>query len=262
MRKKLRYDLTPPYAIEQLAEVMTYGSEKHGDRTWENGRKWSDVLACAERHINAIKRGEDFDKETGLLHSSMAMTQLAFLTEYYKIYPQGDDRRHRFLKPPKIGLDIDDTINNFIEYYCDWFHLDKPHFWSFDRKMAENLKKLDNNKEFWLNIPPKIDPKSLGFSPDCYITARSIRQDWTEEWLSKYGFPSVPVFSVGYGKSKVDIAKNENIDFFIDDRFENFVELNENGICCFLFDALHNKKYDVGYRRIMDFNDFVNRFIK
>ena len=37
---------------------------------------------------------------------------------------------------------------------------------------------------------------------------------------------------------------------FVDDKFENFVELNKNGICCFLMDAPHNQRYDVGHKRI------------
>lgn len=39
--------------------------------------------------------------------------------------------------------------------------------------------------------------------------------------------------------------------------FENFVELNNAGICCFLFDALHNRKYQVGYKRIKSLNELV-----
>jgi uncharacterized HAD superfamily protein len=258
MRKKLRYDLTPPYAIEQLAEVMTYGSEKHGDRTWENGRKWSDVLACAERHINAIKRGEDFDKETGLLHSSMAMTQLAFLTEYYKIYPQGDDRRHRFLKPPKIGLDIDEVLADWLGAWSERFGIVDPIlFWNFDAKIKEKFNEMKDDKDFWVNIRPKINPKDLPFEPTCYITSRSIPQEWTEEWIDKHNFPRVPVYSIGFNQSKVEVAKKAGIDWFVDDRYENFVELNNAGICTFLMDCEHNRRYDVGFKRIKSLKELV-----
>jgi hypothetical protein len=46
-------------------------------------------------------------------------------------------------------------------------------------------------------------------------------------------------------------------DIFIDDRFDNFVELEKNGICCFLMTAEHNKRYNVGYRRIDDIKEFL-----
>ena len=56
--------------------------------------------------------------------------------------------------------------------------------------------------------------------------------------------------TVEVGHSKVDIIKESGIEIFVDDRFDNFVELNKAGICCYLFDAPHNRRYDVGYKRI------------
>lgn len=82
-------------------------------------------------------------------------------------------------------------------------------------------------------------------------------QQTAVEWLDKNGFPAVPVYSVGHGVSKVDVAKRSGIDIFVDDRYENFVELNQNGICCFLFDAPHNQRYNVGYKRIKSLNDLI-----
>ena len=64
------------------------------------------------------------------------------------------------------------------------------------------------------------------------------------------GFPGRPVYSIPMGTSKVTIAKNAEVDVFVDDRYDNFVQLNQAGICCFLFDAPHNERYDVGYRRL------------
>jgi len=50
--------------------------------------------------------------------------------------------------------------------------------------------------------------------------------------------------------SKVDALLKNNVDVFIDDRFENFTEINNAGISCFLFDGSHNQRYDVGHKRI------------
>ena len=82
-----------------------------------------------------------------------------------------------------------------------------------------------------------------------YTALRSIPCEWTKEWLLKNGFPDVELISVGYGESKVESLKGK-CDIFIDDRYDNFVELEKNGICCYLMTAEHNKRYDVGYRRI------------
>ncbi len=89
---KTRHDLAPAFAQEQYAKVLTAGSLKYAERNWELGMRWSKVISSLERHIQAIKRGEDFDLETGILHSAHVMCNAAFLTEYYKIYPEGDDR--------------------------------------------------------------------------------------------------------------------------------------------------------------------------
>ena len=101
---KTRHDLVPSYAQEQYAKVMTFGSTKYAERNWEKGMKWSKVLASLERHLQAIKRGEDYDPETLLLHSAHIMCNAAFITEYYKIYPEGDDRPHSYLSKKKNRL--------------------------------------------------------------------------------------------------------------------------------------------------------------
>lgn len=189
---KLRFDLVHPYAHEQMVRVLTKGAEKYAPRNWEKGMTWSNVIASLKRHLQAIEFGEDYDAETGELHAAHLACNAHFLTAYYKIYPQGDDRPHNYLHLPKIGLDIDEVICN-----------------------------------------------------------------WTQAWLVKHGFPTRPVYSVGFEMSKIEIAKKSGIDIFIDDRFENFTELNNAGICCFLMDAPHNQKYDVGYKRIKDLKDLV-----
>ena len=54
-----------------------------------------------------------------------------------------------------------------------------------------------------------------------------------------------------------DVIKDLDIDIFVDDRFDNFVELNKAGICCYLFDAPHNRRYDVGYKRIKSLKELI-----
>ncbi len=256
---KTRHDLVPAFAQEQYARVLTKGAEKYSARNWQNGMAWSKVIASLERHLQAIKRGEDYDLETGLLHSSHIMANSAFLTEYYKIYPQGDDRDHSYLNKPKIGLDIDEVLCDWVGHWTKYHKQPIPEFWEFDRDIKSKFEKLKDNKEFWLSIPTKIPAKDLQFQPHCYITSRSIPKEWTEEWLDKNGFPTVPVYSIGLNESKVEVAKQSGIDIFVDDRFDNFVELNKNGICCFLFDAPHNRRHNVGYKRIYNLNELVNK---
>lgn len=203
------------------------------------------------------KKGEDYDPESNLLHSAHIMCNAAFLTEYYKIYPQGDDRPHNYLNEIKIGLDIDEVLADWVGHWTKYHGQTTPEFWNFDRNIKEKFDELKDNKDFWLNIPPKINPAELPFEPHCYITSRAIPTGWTEDWIEKMGFPTVPVFSVGYGVSKIEVAKQSGIDWFVDDRYENFVELNRAGICTFLLDAPHNQRYNVGFKRIFSLKELL-----
>jgi uncharacterized HAD superfamily protein len=252
---KTRHDLVPQFAQEQYAQVLTKGSLKYSERNWELGMKWSKVLASMKRHVLAFERGEDYDSETGLLHTAHIMCNAGFLTEYYKIYPQGDDRPHNYLKKAKIGLDIDEVLADWVGYWTKYHNQDIPENWNFDRDIEGKFESLKHDKKFWLSIPVKTRAIDIPFEPHCYITSRSIPKEWTEEWLDKNGFPSVPVYSIGHGESKIAVAKESGIDIFVDDRYENFVELNNAGICTFLFDAAHNRRYDVGYKRIKSLSE-------
>ena len=254
---KTRHDLVPQFAQEQYAKVLTAGGEKYADRNWERGMRWSKALASMKRHVLAFESGEDYDKETGLLHVAHIMCNAGFLTEYYKIYPQGDDRPHKYLSRPKIGLDIDEVICDWVSHWCSHHGMEVPENWWFDFDINSKFEALRDDKEFWMSIPAKIKPSDIPFEPHCYITSRTIPVEWTMEWLAKNGFPQVKVYSIGHGVSKVDVARESGIDIFVDDRFDNFVELNSAGICTFLMDTPHNRRYDVGYKRIKNLSDLL-----
>ncbi len=256
---KVRMDLLPSYAIRQMAEVFTKGSEKYAPRNWEKGMNWTSVLASLERHIAKFKSGEDYDEESGLLHMAHAMTNATFLVEYYNIYPQGDDRPLSYLNVPRIGLDIDDVRADFIPAFAERFNLPLPTSWNWSYSMKDNFSELFKDEaiahEFYLNIPVKTLPAEIPFEPCCYLTSRSIPQEITEKWIESNGFPCSPVISVPFNTSKVEAAKAAGIEVFIDDRFENFVELNNAGISCYLFDAPHNQRYNVGHKRIKSLSE-------
>lgn len=254
-KNKTRHDLVPPFAQEQYAKVLTHGARKYDERNWERGMKWTTVLASLKRHILAFERGEDYDPETKLLHTAHAMCNLAFLTEYYQIFPEGDDRSHWYMKSPKIGLDIDEVLADWVKHYTKRFELEIPTSWNFDKDFAQRLNELKEDCDFWMTIPPKINPKTIPFEPYCYITSRGIPTEWTNEWLQKNGFPMSPVYTLSPGESKADIAKKVGINWFVDDGYKNFVELNDAGICCFLFDTPHNQRYEVGYKRIYSLDE-------
>jgi len=272
---KIRFDLLEPFAIEQLAKVFSRGAKKYSDHNWLGGMKWSKMMASMKRHLSEFEKGNDYDfdencdgckagnctSHTGLLHMAHAAWNCMALLSYYKHFPQGDDRLHTFLPKPKIGLDIDEVLADWVGHWIKYFPQDRPEFWNFDHDIKDKFEQLKDNKQFWLSIPAKINPSELGFEPTCYITSRNIPIEWTKEWLQNNKFASVPVYSIGHGISKIETAKNSGIDWFIDDRYDNFVELNKNGVFTFLMDAPHNRRYNVGHKRILNFKDFKERFL-
>ena len=257
---KLRYDLVNPKAHQDMVEVLTDGANKYFARNWENGLSWSSTIASLKRHLSAIEKGEDFDPESGRLHIAHAACNVHFLNAFYYIFPQGDDRPKRFLKQPKIGLDIDGVLADFSSSWSELYPdvQATPNSWFFDRKISKRFDIMRENGEldnFYLNLDSLINPKELPFEPCCYITSRPVSSTISEQWLDKNHFPCKPVISIDIRKSKVEVAKEQGIEFFIDDSYENFVELNNNGIFTYLFTTPWNKRYDVGHMRLNSLKD-------
>jgi hypothetical protein len=257
---KLRYDLIHPEAEKGLVQVLTKGSIKYAPRNWENGMAWSKIISSLKRHLAAIESGEDFDIETGELHADHLQCNSHFLSAYYRIYPQGDDR-NKFTRPKaKIGLDIDDVICSWVEPWTKFHGQPIPTAWNFDWNLTDKFKEMAQGHFvgqkssdldiFYSTLPVKERPEDIPFVPECYITHRPVSKEVTEKWLEKNGFPLKPVFQVSNREEKLKVAQDMKLDIFIDDNFDTFQMMNQNGVCCFLYDALHNRRHDVGYRRI------------
>lgn len=256
---KLRYDLIHPIANDGLVKVLTIGARKYSDRNWENGMPWSTVIASLKRHLAAIERGEDYDEETGLLHADHLQCNAHFLSAYYKIAPKYDDRRKSYLKSVKIGLDIDGVLADF----CLQLHGSIGHdpdrevtHWN-DPVVRSGFDKLKNNVVFWSSMPVLTGPDGIPFEPHCYVTARPIDPSVTQAWLYNNGYPSATLVSLGHNESKVETLKKLGVDIYVDDRFENFREINAAGILCYLFDSPHNRKYNVGHKRIKSLKELA-----
>jgi len=88
---KLRYDLIPPLANRECAKVWTQALGKYPAGNWEKGMPWSEVIASAMRHLEAMRLGEMIDEESGLLHSAHLMANAAMLTEFHFTHPELND---------------------------------------------------------------------------------------------------------------------------------------------------------------------------
>lgn len=80
--EKVRLNLIPPAAEMELGKVLTFGAVKYEANSWQNVENAIDrYTAAAMRHINAIRQGELYDSESGLLHSAHAACNMMFVTE-------------------------------------------------------------------------------------------------------------------------------------------------------------------------------------
>lgn len=273
---KVRLDLLEPFAQLQKAQVFTKGARKYAVNNWLQGMAWSKCYASALRHQNAWARGEDYDYDpncptcqksvlrgkpeewvcenhTGELHAALAAWNWDAITSYYKHFPQGDDRLHVTLPKLRIGLDIDEVICDWVTAWIEYYDMHVPTSWFFDSHILERFNKMKADgtlDSFYLGLKPKCKPEDIPFEPHCYVTSRPVDTAITEQWLRMHGFPMRPVITVPVGKSKVEVLKEAGVDVFVDDRYENYEELNRQGVCCFLFDAPHNQRYEVGFKRI------------
>lgn len=245
-----RYDLIPPFGIKEISKVFTEKLIKYNKNEWKYGMQWTDILSSLKKHLNEFELGHDYTDE-GLLNIAEVAANALILAEYYTIYPQGDDRCLPPLSKPIVGLDLDDTIFDFKGAYKERFNVEMSDYWNGDYNINENLKSLENDKDFWINLPIKNTPS---FEVDYYITARSIPVEWTQESIQKNNLPKAKIYSIPWNESKLKLLKSLNINIFIDDKYSTFKECLNSGIFCYLMDAPHNKHYNVGHHRIYDLN--------
>jgi len=77
---KLRYSLLPVGTVNQVVQVLEFGSKKYADNNWQkvpNAR--TRYYDAALRHIDAWFNGDLKDNETGLHHLAHAICCLMFL---------------------------------------------------------------------------------------------------------------------------------------------------------------------------------------
>ena len=90
---KIRHDLIPPWVIDQLAVVYTYGCKKYDADNWRKGLRWrKDVIGPLLRHLWKWIRGEQIDEESGCHHLAMVLWNTVALIEYERCSVGIDDR--------------------------------------------------------------------------------------------------------------------------------------------------------------------------
>ena len=75
---KTPVQLIDPSFVEGIASVLLHGQEKYAANNWMRGMSWVVVLGSIFRHLFAMARGEEMDRESGLPHCLHAATSLMF----------------------------------------------------------------------------------------------------------------------------------------------------------------------------------------
>lgn len=174
----------------------------------------------------------------------------------------------------RIGIDIDDTISKTTEeidkyacrytekilkrkfelkndgitdpmwakYMYSWSVEEDHKFWDlYYEKFIQSVKPKENAIEV-INELSKTNEIII-------ITARwdiesGIIHSITENWLKKYGINYTKLY-IGH-EDKRQIAKENNIDIFIDDNIKTCKQLHEAGIKTYIMDSRINHSMDAG----------------
>lgn len=90
---KDRWDLLPIDCVEEVVKILTFGSQKYGDNSWQRVENAPErYYAALMRHLSQSRQGQLIDEESGLSHLSHAMCNVVFLL---------------WLEKHKISKDID-----------------------------------------------------------------------------------------------------------------------------------------------------------
>lgn len=172
-----------------------------------------------------------------------------------------------------IGIDIDDTIANTYEVL---FNYAQNYTINDIGKSIENVNRNiithmytktfhnwndDEDKEFLnkyyekvlLNVLPKmyavdtINKFKENGDKIYLITARLLSnkfdvEKYTEQWLEKYNIKYDKL--IINAQDKVVVAKDNNIDIFVDDSIKNCMEMSKNNIETFIMDSIVNKEFE------------------
>ena len=79
---KPEFSLIPPFALEEVAKVLTFGAKKYKPNNWkyvpDAEKRYHDAIY---RHLNAYTKGEEFDSETNLHHLAHAICCAMFIID-------------------------------------------------------------------------------------------------------------------------------------------------------------------------------------
>jgi Domain of unknown function (DUF5664) len=89
---KHQLSLVPPSLSYYTAAALSYGAVKYSPHNWRKGFNYTSIIDSLERHLLALKSGEDYDAESGLHNLALIAANTAFLIEHVEQGYGTDDR--------------------------------------------------------------------------------------------------------------------------------------------------------------------------
>lgn len=176
---KLRYDLVPVLAYEEITKVLTAGSLKYDDNNWQKVPKGRQrYLAAALRHIQDYRKGnviDDGEGGTGTHTLANAITDLMFILEKdLQGWPDEDEPKDTLpfpVEPMKIDLGILPLADLRVPLAVT----------------NDNLYWYPDDSGEWVELPPDnaVIPFELGYDERVQVLYQSERdnQNWTKTVL-------------------------------------------------------------------------------
>ena len=88
---KTKWSLVDFDSLEGMVKVLENGQKKYGKDNWKKGLPVSEATESLLRHVFALLRGEQVDKESGLPHSAHILCNAMFIAYMEKNKPELND---------------------------------------------------------------------------------------------------------------------------------------------------------------------------
>lgn len=80
---KARFDLIEPEFEEAIANILTMGADKYAPNSWQHVEDGKNrYYAALRRHLNAWRKGEKIDQESGMSHLVHVACNVMFLMHF------------------------------------------------------------------------------------------------------------------------------------------------------------------------------------
>ena len=186
---KLRYDLIPALALEDMVKGLTFGTIKYDDNNWvkvPNGRKR--YLAAALRHIQEYRKGNLWDEEQNIHHLSAAMNNLSFIVEKDLRGWEDSSDEQEDISQEELKKYVDRIVDtDTYPMPCESFDVSIPWYPPVEdggnhwiENYAEDIPVDGNTKVQWLK--PEERDKRIWIPGEDYADCLS----WDREYLVAY----------------------------------------------------------------------------